>query len=196
MIKKLALSLFLAATSAAFATTYSGNGNTGFGGAVGESSLGITDSGGNLHFTLTLGAAATSLGGNDIVFYIDSQAGGFGDTSGFTDTSDGGRTATSGENAGNPSRTTATFPAGFNADFALTVGDTFGVVFGLVNGGTFTVPANGVSNFNHTGGTYTFDVGLSSLGLTQGQSFKFLGSLISETAFRSDEGYGHWIGSR
>src|SRR4051812_17944599 len=103
MIKKLAFALFLAGTSAAFAVNYSGNGNNGFGGAIGGSNLSITDSAGALHFTLTLGAAATSMSGNDLVLYVDSQAGGFSNTSGFTDASDGGRRATSGTDGTNRS---------------------------------------------------------------------------------------------
>src|ERR1700733_9338528 len=114
MIKKLTLGLFLAAATASFGATYNGNGNAGFNGSLGNSVLTVSDSGGNVNFSLAAGAA---IGGDNIVFYIDSAAGGFSDTSTFSDNADGGREAISGFNSGNPSRTLATFASGFTADY-------------------------------------------------------------------------------
>ena len=59
----------------------------------------------------------------------------------------------------------------------------------MVANATLTTPG-GLTNYNHTANTYTFDVSLSSLGLNQGDSFNFVGTLISETAYRSNETIG------
>ena len=68
------------------AATYMGNGASGFNGSVGNSSLTITDSSGELQFTLTTTGTFTGTmpPPNDLVIYIDSVTGGFGDTSQFT----------------------------------------------------------------------------------------------------------------
>src|SRR5438874_10092980 len=96
----------------ALAATYSGNGNTGFGGPIGLGSLTLTDNGTTVSGTVNKGPN----GFNDVlVLYIDSQAGGFADTSGFSDTGpgDGLRKAISGftatDNGGGPGRSLLTF---------------------------------------------------------------------------------------
>jgi hypothetical protein len=139
-----------------------------------------------VNFSLTLGS--TGFTGNNIVIYIDSVAGGASDTSMLNDTADGGREAISGV-SGN-GRTQANFAAGFGADFAISLDS-------ALNGNLFNLstPTNlgfvqGVSFANPSGTTYTFSLPLSAIGLTLGQSFKFVATLISPTAFRSDETIG------
>src|SRR5881628_2875479 len=76
----------------ASAATYSGNGNSGFGGPIGLGSLTLTDNGTTVSGTVNKGPN----GFNDVlVIYIDSVAGGFSDTSGFADANDGLRRAIS-----------------------------------------------------------------------------------------------------
>src|SRR4051812_6227825 len=87
MIKKLAFALCVVSASAAMATTYPGNGATGFGGTLGAGSLTLTDNGTTISGTLTTGGAFN----DTVVLYIDSTAGGATSTAGFTDTADGGR---------------------------------------------------------------------------------------------------------
>ena len=89
-----ALSASLA--SSTFATTFSGNGDTGFGGSVGNGSLTVTNDGTSINFNFT---PSGSIGGNDLVIYIDSISGGFSSTAGFNDAADGGRSAISGYTA-------------------------------------------------------------------------------------------------
>jgi hypothetical protein len=166
---------------------YTGNGGTGFGGTLGNGSLNISDAGGNITFTFN---PSGGFGGNDVVVYIDSVAGGFNDTSTFSDNGDGGRVAVSGFNSGNPSRTTATFPTGFGADYALEFeNNVFTGLFGLVSGGNnslnFVTGAAPVS-----GGPYTVTFPISDLGIAPGASFNFDASLISTTAYRSNETIG------
>ena len=72
-----------------------GNGATGFGGPIGNGNLAITDDGTNITFTLN---NAGGFSGNDFVLYIDSVAGGFADTSAFSDNGDGGRESVSAAN--------------------------------------------------------------------------------------------------
>src|SRR5437773_11733239 len=94
----------------ALGATYSGNGNSGFGGAIGQGSLTLTDDGTTVSGTVTKGAAGSF--DNALVLYIDSVSGGFADTSGFADSGDGLRRAISGINgSGNTSR--LTMPSGF-----------------------------------------------------------------------------------
>src|SRR5436190_14556353 len=106
---KLALcTLTLSASLSGFAATYSGNGNSGFGGPVGLGSLTLTDNGTTVSGTVNKGPN----GINDVlVIYIDSQAGGFSDTSGFGDGADGLRKAISGFDGG-ANRSLMTFAVG------------------------------------------------------------------------------------
>jgi hypothetical protein len=171
------------------AATYAGNGATGFGGPLGNGNLAITSTaGGNITFTLN---NAGGFSGNDVVVYIDSIAGGFADTSQFSDNGDGGRQAISGANNGNPSRNLITFPAGFGADYALEFeNDTFDGLFGLVAGGNNSlnfVAGNGPSTI---GGPYVVTVPEADLGITPGQSFGFVGYLTSTSAYGSNEAIG------
>jgi hypothetical protein len=172
----------------ASAAVYSGNGATGFGGPLGNGNLSITDDGTNVTFTLN---NAGGFGGNDVVVYIDSVSGGFADTSQFMDNGDGGRESISGYNSGNPSQTIATFPSGFGADYALEFeNDTYDGLFGLVAGGNNSlnyITGNGPST---VGGPYVVTFPLSDIGVSAGGSFNFVASLISTTAYRSNETIG------
>ena len=176
--------------SAAGATTYPGNGASGFGGPVGNGTLTVTDGGsGVINFSLSPGV---SFSGNDLVIYIDSKPGGASDNSTFTDNGDGGRTAVSGYNASNtpPSRALVTFPVGFGADFALSIEPgVFGGLFDLSSPSNF----NFVSSANLAGagtGPFTFSVTRTQLGLGATDPFNFVGTLISTSAYRSNETIG------
>jgi len=189
----LAVGLMSAALSAP-AAVYPGNGATGFGGAVGTGSVSINDSLAGMTITLNRGAGQLN---DDLVLYLNTQAGGFADTSLFSDNADGGRTAISGFNGGNPSRTIASFPAGFGADFAVSIENSFIGVFGLVSGG------NGSLNFLFGQGqsgvnsdpSYSINITpaqMAQIGLTagSGQTFHFVGSYISTSAYRANETIG------
>ncbi len=195
------LSGVLLLSAPATAGIYSGNGGTGFGGALGNSSLTVTDQqGGGITFALNAASSINPGMGdtNIVVFYINSVSGGFADTSTFSDNLDGGRTAISGFNAGNNSgngsRTLATFASGFTADFAIAIDarNNFAGLFGLASGGnnslTFIRSANLIINAN----TYTLSFNAVDVGLvpSAGQSFSFVASLISNTAYRSNETIG------
>ena len=107
------LALVLSAVTAS-ATVYTGNGGTGFGGPVGNGVLTITSTATNINFVFSPG---TTFNSNDLVFYIDSEYGGANNTSTYTDTADGGRSAISGLNGSG--RTLVTFASGFGADFGV-----------------------------------------------------------------------------
>jgi hypothetical protein len=174
-----------AVTSSHAATTYFGNGASGFGGTLGEGSLTLSDGAGLLTATFNPSGGFT---GNDVVVYIDTGAGGFTDTSAFSDDGDGGRQSIS-ANSGS-TRCLISFPAGFNADYALEFeNNTYIGLFGLASGGnnslnyiTGTGPANG--------GPYTVSFPLSDLGVIQGQSFNFVADLISTSGYGSNETIG------
>src|SRR6185295_314001 len=104
---------------------------TGFGGSVGTGSLTVSDTANSLTFTLNRGSGTLD---NDLVVYLDTQSGGFTDTSSLSDNADGGRTAVSGYSGG--ARTVATFASGFTADYALSIENGFIGVFQLVAGGS------------------------------------------------------------
>ena len=183
------------AVQAVAQTTYLGNGATGFGGPVGTGSLTVSDTASSLTFTLNRGAGAMN---DDLVLYLDTQSGGFPDTTAFQDNADGGRTAISGFNAGNPSQTVATFAtAGLLPDYAVSIENSFIGVFQLVPGG------NGSLNYlfgqgqsgNNLDSSYSITLNaaqMSQIGLTagSGQTFNFVGSLISSTAYRANETIG------
>src|SRR5256886_1633869 len=172
------------------AATYSGNGNTGFGGPIGQGSLTLNDNGTTVSGTLTKGPN----GFNDaLVLYIDSVSGGFSDTSGFADGADGLRKAISGFDGG-ANRSVLTMTTGFGADYAIALGpksDNYGGLWQLVDGGPNSLISISSVNLNPTGdaASYTFSFDVSQIGLSpnSGQSIRLLGTYISNSGFRSDE---------
>lgn len=178
----------LLAFSAVQAQTYNGNGSSGFGGTVGLGTLLLTDNGATVSGTFTRGTDTLS---NAIVIYLDTGVGGFADTSGFTDTSDGGRSAISGTNGTN--RSVLSFPAGFQASYALTIESGFAGVFQL-NAGTnhtFVDTMNLSPTNNPSAASFSFTLNLAGLGLTAGQGFRFVTTYISNSGFRSNESLGN-----
>jgi len=180
-------------TEPAGAAVFPGNNETGFGGAVGEGSLTLSDDGTTLTGTFTKGAGALN---DNLVLYIDSQSGGFSSTSGFADDADALRRAISGIDSGAVNRSTLTFPAGFTADYAIALGPSsvsFGGVWSLANGGANSLGYIASVNVTPVGtanaATYTFSLPVSQLGLTanSGATFRILGTYISSTGFRSNE---------
>src|SRR5580765_43355 len=188
-------------SSSAVAATYSGNGNSGFGGPIGLGSLTLTDNGTTVFGQVNKGPN----GFNDVlVLYIDSSAGGFADTSGFADGADGLRKAMSGFDGG-ANRSTLTFN-GMLPDYAIALGpasDNFGGMWQLASGGANSLNFITSVNLNPVGTsgspTYTFSFNVSQIGLTpnSGQTFLMLGTYISNSGYRSDEAMaGNDVGSQ
>jgi len=176
----------------ASAALYLGNGATGFGGPVGTGSVSITDTSTSMTITFNRGAGALN---DDLVLYLDTQPGGYIDTSAFTDNGDGGREAISGANNGNPSRTIASFPAGFGADYAISIENSFIGVFDLSNPANFNYLFGQGQSGNNSDASYSITMTaaqMAQIGLVagSGQTFFFDGSLISESAYRSNETIG------
>ncbi len=174
------------------AATYPGNGNSGFGGPIGVGNLTLTDNGTTVSGTVNKGPN----GFNDVlVIYLDSQAGGFSDTSGFADGADGLRKAISGFDGGTQ-RSLLTFATGFSPDYAIALGpasDNFGGMWQLANGGAnslnFVTSVNLSPTGNNNSSTYTFSFDVSQIGIApnSGQAFSLFGTYISNTGYRSDE---------
>jgi hypothetical protein len=181
----LAMGTFASANS----MSYAGNGASGFGSEIGNGTLVLSDDGTNLTVTVERGSGNFN---DDAVLYIANGAGTFGDTSLFFDNGDGGRTAVSGANTGNPSQTVATFPAGFLADYAISTENTYMGLFGLAAGGNNSLNfITGASQSgSNTSPSYSVTFPLADIGITGGQTFQILGSLISTTAYRSNETFG------
>jgi Secretion system C-terminal sorting domain len=168
---------------------YTANGNSGFAGAIGLSNLTIADNGTTVTFSLTKGAGAF----NDyFVLYIDSKTGGSSNTNGLNDQQDAFRRATSGIDGGNVSR--VNFPAtpiAFLPDYAITLNASSAALFDISNTSNF-----GYTNANLTisGLVYTFTATKAALGITGASiNFNFIGTYVSGTAFRSNEGYGNGL---
>ena len=176
------------------ATTYVGNGNSSFGGAIGNGSLEVTDNAaGTLSFTFTRGGSDF---GNALVLYFDTTSGGVNSTSGLTDTADGLRRAISGFDSVQ-GRSALTFATGFNADFAIALNGGFAGLWSLSPSANFSYlnSANLLRNggtTNETAASYSFSLNVADLGLTanSGQTFNFFATYISESAFRSGETLG------
>ena len=175
--------------AAVVTTTYAGNGATGFGGSIGTGNLVVSADGvGNVTFTLNNNGG---FNGNDFVLYIDSVAGGFANTSQFSDAGDGGRQSVSAFNPGNLSRDLISFPTGFAADYALEFeNDTYDGLFQLAAGGNNSLGYVGGNGPSTAGGPYVVTVPLMSLGLTTGQGFRFDGVLVSTSGYGSNETVG------
>lgn len=173
------------------AQVYNGNLNTSFGGPIGLGTLTLSDNGTTVSGTLTKGPN----GFNDaLVIFIDSTAGGFADTSGFSDAADGLRRAISGFDGG-ANRSLLTFGTGFRPDYAIALGPSdasFGGLWGLAAGGNNSlnfISSVNLNPLNNSSATYTFSLNLSDIGLTPGSgaSFTMLGTYISDSGYRSGE---------
>ncbi|MDR9399841.1 MAG: hypothetical protein RI558_00340, partial [Psychroflexus sp.] len=152
--------------------TYNGNGNTGFGGAVGDGSFLINDNGTTITVTFTRGGGNFS---NSMVMYIDNGSAGRTVIDGnVNDANDPNRRAISNVGSGN-----ITFPAGFEATHAVAINTGFG--------GLWTIPATGSvvdeglgfvdgvgtpSNDSFTTFDFVFD--WSEIGLTSTDNFSFV----------------------
>lgn len=207
-MKKLLLAAVasVALSSGVFAqvtNTFNGNGNTGFGGTVGNSSLQIVSlADGTLNFTWTRGTGNFN---DALVLYIDSTAGGFSDTLSFNDQADPLRRAISGASGGSTgidanTRSTVTFNTGFTANYAFAADTGFGGLWTLASGGDNSLPFAAATGFAPTGSataaTYSWSFNVSSIGLTanSGQSFKFVGTYLnSGNSFRANEALGFSI---
>ena len=177
--------LLLIAGALGAQTTYNGNGNTGFGGVVGPGSLQFDDDGTTVTGVFTRGPGAYN---NVTVLYLDTEAGGITSTANLTDAADGGRRAVSGFDGAN--RSTVNFPAGFAADYAITIESGFVGLFDLVENGSHTFVTTG--NLTTGANTFTFDFDFAELG--SDGDFDFVGTYLNQSnAFRSDEAFGGGI---
>jgi hypothetical protein len=188
-----ASSLALGSLDAQLVTNnYAGNGNTSFGGAVGNGSLQIVnDNLGALNFTYTRGSSDFN---NAIVIYLNSVSGGAASTSGFTDTADGLRRAISGFDTVN-GRSTLNFSASFGADYAIALNSSFAGLWSLSNPANFAFVASASllpTPASQTAASYTFSISATDIGLAvnSGESFTFFTTYISESSYRSVETFG------
>ena len=170
---------------------FAGNGFASAGGPIGQGNLLLTDDGTNVFGTIAKGPNALT---NVLVLYIDSVAGGFASTAGFSDGSDALRRAISGFN-GSSSRSTLTF-SGMTPDYAIAISPTnagFGGLWQLANGGagslTYVADVKLAPTGTATAPVYTFSFNVGQIGLAtnSGGSFKVLGTYVSTLGSRSRE---------
>jgi hypothetical protein len=200
LLNKVAVVAALAATSLFFAAAparavnYIGNGNTSFGGDIGNGVLTLTDDGTNITGSIICGNGGNMF--NALVIYIDTGVGGgFNSTSNFNDQVDENHIAICGVDNGN-GRSVLTFTNGFAPQYAISLipadGANFGGIWQLTNGGngslTF-ITSVGLTPVNTTVGPFTFSFPASAIGLTNNTqaTIKLFGTYISTTAFRSQE---------
>lgn len=180
-----------AALSVQAQSTFNGNGNGSFNGAIGNGSLVLSNNATTLFGKLTTGAG---LSGNAFVLFIEAGGGGFSTTAGFTDTGDQLRKAISGLDGG--SRSTLNFASGFAPNFAISLqpgaGINFGGLWSLVNAGShaFQTSIGLTPTGSDAAGVYNFSLSLASLGLSAGQSLDLFGYQISTTGYSSAETIG------
>jgi hypothetical protein len=188
--------LFLAAAALALAQSgraqsiYNGNGDSGFGGAIGNGVLTLNNDGTTIYGSLTTGSGI----GNALVIYIATSPGSFTSTAGFNDAGDQLRSAISGYGGGSE-QSVMTFASGFTPSYAIALqpGDSvnFGGLWSLADGGNNSLPYITSVNLTPTGtdaqGTYTFSLPMADLGLSVGQSFELFGTFVSDTGYRSTE---------
>ena len=170
-------------------TNYPGKGKMGFGGTFGMGSISVSNNGTTVTFVFNRGMDNFT---NSLVIYIDSKAGGFSNTSGFTDQGDDLRKSISG--LGGTNMSALTFPEGFTPDCAIAFDKGFGGIWALQNGPTehtYITSANlAPGTITETSATYTVTASKVNLGITGGITFKFLGTYISNTGYRSNEAVG------
>ncbi len=168
--------------------SYTGNGNSGFGGTVGGSTLNISDDGTTMTFSFSRGGSNLD---NVLVIYVDSKTGGFSNTNSFNDTGGADRIAISTTN--NSDRDPeVSFPSGFTADYAITAKNDFAGIFELQATGshTFIASADLTPNNDASSATHTFTVDFSEIGITNTDKFDFVVTYCSGDSWLSNEVIG------
>ncbi len=170
------------------ADQYRGNGDTGFGGAIGNGTLTLTDDGTNISGTLTVVGSMNDV----LVLYIQSGPGGFADTSGFNDQGDYRCQAISGVSASG--RSLLTFASGFKPNYAIVLGPSAvesGSLWQLANGTNGSLVYLGSANLaplNDTG-PYTFSFPAALIGMIPGvrSTIQVFGTYVRTDGSRSTE---------
>jgi len=196
-MKKILLSSFAAAAfavgtlNAQVIQNYNGNGQTGFGGTIGNSLLEVSNNAaGSLDLKLTRGDGDL----NDVlVIYIDSGlGGGISSTSGLDDTANLLLQGISGFNG--TDRSILNFASGFAPNYAVALDQNFAGLWELSTG---TLPFIISANLSPTGepssAVFTFSINVTDFGLTanSGQAFQFVATYLNGgNAFRADEFIG------
>lgn len=192
--------LFGSAALSSAAIVFNGSGTSGFGGAIGGSSMSWTDDGSTVSVTFTKGPGDFN---DKFVIYLDSGATGRS-TIGVevNDRADGLRSAISFMEA--TTGKTLTLPSGFEATHALAIDTGFG--------GLWSIPAVGTVGNNGLGfvdtatstltsasqGSFTFSFDVSDLGIApnSGATIGFVATYLNpfggdgSLGFASNEGYG------
>ena len=204
-MKKLILGIGLLVSVFGFGqVTYNGNGNSGFGGAVGGSNISINDNGTTITGTFTKGSGNL----NDIIVIYISNGSNGRTIMGFNDNdqSDDLRRAVT-----NAFGNAINFPAGFEATHAIAIKVGNSALFEVPTSGNIgTGSSNNELNFikavgsttSNTQSSFTFSFDWSDIGLTSTDDFGFVitygngsGGTNSDAMFSSDEGYGNGIPS-
>jgi len=195
--------------STSHAAVFAMNGGTGFGGQIGSGSLDLTDNGTSLIGTFTKGAGFFS---DALVIYFDTTTGGETSigTSGDIGSDFYGRRAIANEFGSG-----VTFPATFDADFALVlaprefnVGDQSQHLFSIPSSPNMSnlgfISTVGLTNIgDNDAASYSFSFALSDIGFDpfSGDSFDFVVTYLNpldgggnDATFRSDEGLGFVAG--
>ncbi len=169
-------------------TVYQGNQNTGFGGVIGTGNFSVSDDGTTITLVFTRGG--TALGMNDnVVIYIDSETGGVSSTANLTDFADGGRRAVSGLGNGGGARSTVAFPTGFQADYAISIDNSFIGLFEIVESGSHNFVADATNDISDP--VWTVQFTFANIGANTSKRFKFVATHMNNTnAFRSNEAIG------
>ena len=176
---------------------YSGNGNTGFGGPVGNASINIDDDGTTITVNFTKGAG----GFNDtMVMYIANGSSGRSNIDGsVNDTADSNRRAISNNGSGDIS-----FPAGFEATHGIAINTGFGGLWEIPSSGS--IGDNGLNFIDSVGNptlntdaSFLFSFDWSEIGLTNLDNFDFVITYGNpndggSNMFSSDEAIGDGVG--
>lgn len=176
-----------------FTQSYNGNGNTGFGGAIGEGTLSITDTPDSLIFTLQKGTGAFDsvlviyLQGSDNPFLMNLSS-----NSSLPGDTDPYKAAIAGLNTTVGQRSVLNFPSTFMPNLAVAVDKNGGKLYAisiagtLIDRGTFTtVPSGDASAPEFVVGAKKSDLGVSA-----NPAFKFLGTYVGPFGSRSNEAFG------
>ncbi|QDS98880.1 hypothetical protein [Adhaeretor mobilis] len=186
------------------AVLYTGSGTSGFGGAVGGSTMNWTDDGTTITVDFTKGAGNFS---DNFVLYLDTGASGR-NTIGtqVNDRADANRSSITYMESSTGK--TLTFPLSFEATHAIAINASFGGLWSISPTGS--VGNNGLGFIAGVGNpttptdaSFTFSFNVADLGLTpsSGAQIDFVGTYLNpfgesnSLGFASNEGYGSGFGA-